>query len=251
MPNLKTIRETIATLPSGPPLVIALVGGTTGIGSYVANALATTFSQQGDKLRVYIIGRSAAHAEVVIKYGREHSPGSDWRFIQASDVSLMSDVDRVSQDIIQQEEREPFAGGPPRLDVLYMSQALSPLQPSNRGFEDSIKAGEVPIGTPSSSTYGITSVRKHVAFMKTFFFEELAAENAGKISFVHIYPGLVDGPNFYNADVNPLWFRVVWRIVKPLRELAGGAYGVGQRGDERKDHTMEVLNGIDNKIAAS
>jgi NAD(P)-dependent dehydrogenase (short-subunit alcohol dehydrogenase family) len=134
MPNLTIIRESIATLPNGPPLVVALVGGTTGIGSYVSNVLATTFAKQGDKLRVYIVGRSTTRAETVIKYGRETSPGSDWRFIQASDLSLMSDVDRVSQEIIQQEERDPFAGGPPRLDVLYMSQALSPLQPSNRTY---------------------------------------------------------------------------------------------------------------------
>jgi hypothetical protein len=113
--------------------------------------------------------------------------------------------------------------------------------------------------------------------MKTFAFEHLAAQHAGKISFTHIYPGLVDGPVFY-SDVNPWWFRLVWRVVKPLaslyitsaetcgdvmvflatkrypakgetqesgvtggvaystqRELGGGAYGVGQRGDERKD----------------
>jgi hypothetical protein len=176
------------------------------------------------------------------------------------------------------------------------------------GFEDSIKAGEVPIGTPSAENYGVTSVRKHVAFMKTFAFEELAEQYAGKISFTHIYPGLVDGPTFY-SEVNPLWFRIVWRVMKPLvswymtspevcgevmvylatqrypakgtvkpddesnealggvaystqRELGGGAYGVGQRGDEGKDvsyvkvrkedtrrqvweHTVGVLEGID------
>jgi hypothetical protein len=42
----------------------------------------------------------------------------------------MNDVDRFSQEIIKQENAEPFAGGPPRVDLLYMSQALSPLQPS-------------------------------------------------------------------------------------------------------------------------
>jgi hypothetical protein len=51
--------------------------------------------------------------------------------------------------------------------------------------------------------------------MKTFAFEELADQHAGKISFTHIYPGLVDGPGFL-SDVNPLWFRIVWRVMKPL-----------------------------------
>lgn len=111
--------------------------------------------------------------------------------------------------------------------------------------------------------------------MKTFFFEELAEKHAGKISFVHINPGLVDGPTFY-SDANPLWVRTTWRVLKPLmswymtspevcgqvmvylatkrypakgsvtgdqstpvayssqHEMGGGAYAVGQRGDENK-----------------
>jgi hypothetical protein len=81
--------------------------------------------------------------------------------------------------------------------------------------EDSPKAGDVPIGIPSAEDYGMTSVRRHTCFMKTFCFEELAEKNAGKISFTHIYPGLVDGPTFY-SDVNPLWFRILWRVMKPL-----------------------------------
>jgi hypothetical protein len=166
--------------------------------------------------------------------------------------------------------------------------------------EDSIALNETPIGTPPPGSYGITSVRRNTTFMKTFFFEELAEKHAGKISFVHIYPGLVDGPVFY-SDVNPLWFRIAWRIFKPLvswymtspevcgqvmvslatkrypakgavkegdavahssqQEVGGGAYAVGQRGDESKtvswararkedtgkrvwEHTMEILGRI-------
>jgi NAD(P)-dependent dehydrogenase (short-subunit alcohol dehydrogenase family) len=132
MPNVQTIRDGIAVLPEGAPLVFALVGGTTGIGSYVARALADTYAKAGSKLRVYVVGRRNDRAETVLKYGRDTSPGSDWRFIKASDLSLMSDVDKISREITKQEEEQPFAGGPPRLDVLYMSQALSPLQPSYR-----------------------------------------------------------------------------------------------------------------------
>ncbi|KAF1938007.1 hypothetical protein EJ02DRAFT_355506 [Clathrospora elynae] len=260
MPSVQTARDAIAALPKGPPLVVALVGGTTGIGSYVAKTLAATFANEGPRLRVYIVGRRADRAENIVSYGREKSPGSDWRFVQASDGSLMSDVDRVSREITRQEEEAPFAGGPPRLDVLYLSQALSP---------DTIKPGELPIGTPQPASYGITAVRNHSTFMKTFFFEELAEKHAGKISFTHIHPGLVDGPTFY-SDVNPRWFVMLWRVVKPLvswymtspevlafssqHELGGGAYAVGQRGDERKDkvwdHTTETLAEIERCNAA-
>jgi NAD(P)-dependent dehydrogenase (short-subunit alcohol dehydrogenase family) len=132
MPNLHTIHAGIAELPKGPPLVVALAGGTTGIGSYVARALATTFANHGPKLRVYIVGRKPDRAEKLLQFGRETSPGSDWRFIQTFDASLISDVDSVSKEITKQEEEAPFAGGPARLDVLYMSQALSPFQESHR-----------------------------------------------------------------------------------------------------------------------
>lgn len=132
MPNLATIQKGITELPKGPPLVFALTGATTGIGSYTAKAIARAFAQHGSKLRVYIVGRKAERAEALLKYGRETSPGSDWRFIQISDLALMNEVDRASKEIIRQEEESPLAGGPARLDVLYMSQALSPLQPSNR-----------------------------------------------------------------------------------------------------------------------
>lgn len=127
MPNLQTIRAGISELPTGQPLVVALIGATTGIGSYVAKTWATTFAKHGSKLRIYVVGRNAARAEVLLKYGRETSPGSDWRFVQVSDLALMQEVDRVSNVIIQQEESSPFAGGPARLDALYLSQARSPL----------------------------------------------------------------------------------------------------------------------------
>ena len=157
------------------------------------------------------------------------------------------------------------------------------------GFEDSINPSKLPIGTPTPAERSVTAVRTHTTFMKTFLFEELAAKHEGKISFIHIYPGLVDGPVFY-SKVNPLWFRVVWRVLKPLvawymtspevcgevmvflatsryppkgtveaststpdgkvafstqHELGGGAYGVGQRGDERKNVSYAAIRKSD------
>ncbi|KAJ4992467.1 short-chain dehydrogenase [Stagonosporopsis vannaccii] len=342
MPDLHTIRDSIAELPQGRPLVIALVGATTGIGSYVARAWAATFAQHGSMLRVYIVGRNAARAETLLEFGRKTSPGSDWHFVRVKDLSLIREVDEVSRIIAEQEEASPFAGGPPRLDVLYLSQAQSPVVKSNvtsegldaqmsllyysrmrfiqnltplllasqgaahvisifaGNTEDSVKHNEIPIGTPPPESYGITSVRRNTTFMKTFFFEGLAEKHAGKISFVHIYPGLVDGPGFY-IEANPWWFRMAWPVMKLLlswymtspevcgqvmvflaterypakgtvtegaevahssqHELGGGAYAVGQRGDESEGvnwakqrrgntanevwkHTTEVLGRI-------
>jgi hypothetical protein len=83
------------------------------------------------------------------------------------------------------------------------------------GMEDGTKPGESPIGLPPPEIYGVGSVRKYTCFMTTFFFEELAAKHAGKLSLSHIFPGLVDGPTFLSDDM-PAWFRLIWRAVKPL-----------------------------------
>lgn len=86
------------------------------------------------------------------------------------------------------------------------------------GFEDGTSPGESPIGCPPPATYGVTGVRKHTCFMKTFMFEEFAERHAGKLSLSHIFPGLVDGPGFYNPEM-PTWFRLLWRLLKPLASL--------------------------------
>jgi hypothetical protein len=121
MPSLNAIQSAVADLPKGPPLVVAIPGGTTGIGSYIAKALATAFASHGSKLRVYIVGRNAARAEAVIAEGRQTSPDSEWRFVQATDLALISEVDRCCTEITRQETEAPFHGGPTRLDLLYMT----------------------------------------------------------------------------------------------------------------------------------
>ncbi|KAF1954795.1 hypothetical protein CC80DRAFT_493567 [Byssothecium circinans] len=65
MPDVSTIRAGIAELPKGSPLVVALTGATSGVGNYVAKALARTFTKHGSKLRIYIVGRNASRAEAL------------------------------------------------------------------------------------------------------------------------------------------------------------------------------------------
>ena len=123
MPSLNIIRSANAELLNGPPLVVVITGGTTGIGSYISHSIATIFAENGSDLRVYIVGRNASRAEGVMKDGVETSPGSDWRFVKATDLALISEVDRCSAEIICQETEAPFHGGPVRIDLLYMGHA--------------------------------------------------------------------------------------------------------------------------------
>jgi NAD(P)-dependent dehydrogenase (short-subunit alcohol dehydrogenase family) len=132
MPPHSTIHTTIQGLCAGPPLVVAIIGGTSGIGSYIAKAFASVYRNSKSKLRVYIIGRNASRAEALLAQVRSTSPGSEWRFIKANDLALMSDVDAVCTQINKSEEQEPLNGGEPRIDMLYMTQAISPLAPSPR-----------------------------------------------------------------------------------------------------------------------
>ncbi len=120
MPSIKIIRSAIADLPSDRPLVVVLAGGTTGIGSYVANRLARCFASKGSQLRVYVVGRNATRADTLLAECRRISPGSDWRFIQATDLALISEVDKASSSIIRHETEVPLHNMP-SIDLLYMS----------------------------------------------------------------------------------------------------------------------------------
>ena len=128
MPGLPAIQLAIAELSKGPPIVVALPGGTTGIGSYIAEALATTYANDGSKLRVYVIGRNVARAEIVLSKCRKTSSGSEWRFIQTPDLALISEVDRCCSEIVRQETEAPFQGGRARLDLLYMTYSYPVLK---------------------------------------------------------------------------------------------------------------------------
>ncbi|KFA55640.1 Sat2 [Stachybotrys chartarum IBT 40293] len=258
MPSLQVIRAAVAELPQGSPIVAAVAGGTTGIGSYLAKALATTFASHGSKLRVYIVGRNAGRAKTVISECQKISPGSDWRFIHATDLALISEVDKSSAEIIKQETEAPFHGELARLDLLYMTHAipilghkrtteegldalestiyysrirfilqLLPLLTASPrvahvisvyagGMENGVKPDEEPIGFVPAEIYHFNTVRKYTTFMKTFVFEELAEKHAERLSLIHIYPGLVDGPGFTQM---PRWFRVLFTLMKPLTSL--------------------------------
>ena len=122
MPSLTVMKSAISNLPNKSPVVAVLPGGTTGIGAYIAKALASTYAHHGSKLRVYIIGRNASRAKEVIADCSATSPGSDWRFVQTPDLALVSEVDRCCTEIIRQEKEAVREGGEaPRIDMLYMT----------------------------------------------------------------------------------------------------------------------------------
>jgi hypothetical protein len=64
--------------------------------------------------------------------------------------------------------------------------------------------------------YSYIQARSHMVYMHTLFFEELAAKNPGKMTLVHIFPGLVAHEGFKSKDL-PAWFRwLFWGFVMPV-----------------------------------
>lgn len=77
--------------------------------------------------------------------------------------------------------------------------------------------------------FSFAQVRSQVTYMKTLFFEHLALQNEGKLSCIHIYPGLVITPSM-SAKSNPWWFKTAWFFIAPFAKLyATSAEDIGQR----------------------
>lgn len=64
--------------------------------------------------------------------------------------------------------------------------------------------------------YGFANCRSHVVYMKTLFMEALAERHRGRLSLVHVYPGLVITEAFDKVRL-PTWVKLIWRwLVAPI-----------------------------------
>ncbi|MCJ1393101.1 hypothetical protein MMC18_005973 [Xylographa bjoerkii] len=133
MVQIDAVRSCNSTLINTQPLVAVFVGGTSGIGENTIRALATNHSDQGKGLRLYIVGRNVDAAKKIIAECVRLCPVGQFRFVQAGDLALLKDVDRVCSEITRIEEDQNTNGEPARVDLLVMSQAGFPLsfQPRN------------------------------------------------------------------------------------------------------------------------
>jgi NAD(P)-dependent dehydrogenase (short-subunit alcohol dehydrogenase family) len=103
MVHLDVVRSCNAALVKSQPLVAVFTGGTAGIGSYAARALAA-HAKDGRGLRLYIVSTG------------------QFRFVQTDDLALLKNVDRVCAEIIRSEQEAATTGETPRIDLLIMTQ---------------------------------------------------------------------------------------------------------------------------------
>ncbi|CAK7232329.1 hypothetical protein SBRCBS47491_008232 [Sporothrix bragantina] len=112
---------------AGRPYVAVVSGGTSGIGMYAVQELARTHGKAGEAasrgLRVYILGRRAS--DELLQSCRTLCPFGQFEFVQAKDLALMRDVDRVCEKVVALEkEKSEAEGHAPKIDLVVASQGI-------------------------------------------------------------------------------------------------------------------------------
>ncbi|OOF99910.1 hypothetical protein ASPCADRAFT_1579 [Aspergillus carbonarius ITEM 5010] len=249
MVGMGVVHASNTALVQNRPLVAVFFGGTSGIGHYTLRALATAEAKGGKGFRAYIVGRNAKAAEEIIEECCGICPQGHIEFVQTDDISLIQAVDRACAEILQLEEK---ANQDPRIDYMMLSQGGSIFLPRKdtkegidvtmslmyysrmraimkllplllksplpakvvsvyaAGVEDKLFPDDLSLR--DLTHYSYSQARSHMIYMHTLFMETLAEQHRGKLSLIHIFPGLVLGPGFNKQDL-PAWFKVLWRWV--------------------------------------
>ena len=84
------------------------------------------------------------------------------------------------------------------------------------GLEEKLFPEDLSLRDPKH--YSFANLRSHVVWMTTFFMETLAGKYRGQLSLTHIFPSLVM-TNAFSVDMLPTWFKVIWRLLRPILEL--------------------------------
>ncbi|THY69856.1 hypothetical protein D6C87_05076 [Aureobasidium pullulans] len=217
------------------PLTAVFVGATSGIGEYAIRSLAAHYGKNLSLIRDV----NVAYEEIKKLVGESSaSKGA----VTCIDLLVMSHVDfhiggrrgMLSLEMILSviayhvDRAETLEGLNKTMSMLYYSRMrfTTNLLPLMRSSETAyvisvFGAGldENDMSFRNAKRYNMSRARTHVIVMKTLFMEKLAAQNVGKVSFVHVYPRLVITPAFGNQDL-PTWFRAVWTVAKPFVKYA-------------------------------
>ncbi|KAI1630437.1 hypothetical protein EDD37DRAFT_619589 [Exophiala viscosa] len=257
MVQLRTVHAHNAAIFQSRPIVAVFAGATAGIGEATLRALAAAHGTTGKGLRVYIVGRKREAFQRIVSDCTRLCPAGQFNFVLSPDLSLLTNVDKACAEITKAEQ-ENAKGEQARIDILCMSQGdfnFDGYQETKEGIEwrysllyhsrmkfvvnllpllrgsdfpahvisvfGAGKEGDLHLDDLSLrgiKVRGLTNVRSHTVYLHTFFMEYLAAQNPGKLSLVHVYPGLVMTPAFKNPGV-PIWFKAIWTVITPVTKL--------------------------------
>lgn len=74
------------------------------------------------------------------------------------------------------------------------------------------------ISLRNPKNYGFGSMGSHASYLKTFYFEYLAAKYPSKLSLIHYFPGLV-ATDAFNGESVPMFIKLTWKLMTPLQKL--------------------------------
>ncbi|KUJ09949.1 short-chain dehydrogenase/reductase [Mollisia scopiformis] len=221
MVSLQIVKQSnagIASLPHG--LVVLFIGATSGIGQSALQS----FARHAPSPRIYTVARPSTFAshESLLASLRQSNPTATYKLVEA-DVSLVSEVDKAVNRIIEEEtkidilfmsagfmalegRKDTSEGLDPSMSTRYYSrlravQLLLPLlnkAPSPRivsvlagGLEGPLNEQDLDLRDPNNWSSWNSSVQ--ATTMATLMLEKIARENP-RLSIVHWYPGPVDTP---------------------------------------------------------
>ncbi|KAI9838860.1 MAG: hypothetical protein M1819_004067 [Sarea resinae] len=216
MVDLKEVRDSNQKLASSFPELTALfVGATSGIGESILKQ----FAKSIEKPTAYIVGRSEKAASQLLESLHALNPKGVFNFIE-TDVSTLKNVDGVCDRVKGRVEKLnllflsagyiSFVGRQATPDDVDASLALRyygrarfiqnllPIMSSPVSRVVSVLAGGKEGKMVESDlylrhNYSIMNAAVHSATMMTLAMDRFAAENPS-ISFVHVFPGLVNTP---------------------------------------------------------
>ncbi|KAI1324932.1 hypothetical protein F5Y16DRAFT_379642 [Xylariaceae sp. FL0255] len=230
------------------PRVAVFPGGTSGIGSLTARALAST----GTSVKIYIVGRRSAEARTrtFIEEMKTINPKAEIIWAEA-EISLLAEVKRICRVIKSKESRVDllfltagYAAVGARQEtsegieitqsleyysrMLFIQHLLPLLRQSEHARIVSVCAGgterassivldDLDLKNPKNFT--LLTARPHVAALITVTMDKMAALNPD-VTFIHSMPGWVATGNV-NRGYEPgsKWGFFVWIFLGPLIKL--------------------------------
>lgn len=228
MVSLQTVQQSNARISSVLPrgLVALFIGATSGIGQ---STLQQFVQNAPPSPRIYTVARpqSVASHEALLASLRQSSPTADIKIITA-DVSLVSEVDKIVQEITQHESKldllvmspgfmafegrkDTREGLEPSMSTRYYSrqravEQLAPLLNNASaprvltvlagGLESAIDVTDLDVKDPQNWHFWTAST--HATTMHTLALERVARENP-ELSILHWFPGSVATPGLARA----------------------------------------------------
>ncbi|TVY39698.1 Short-chain dehydrogenase/reductase [Lachnellula occidentalis] len=257
MVSLDVVKSANATLVKSQHFVAVFVS-TSGIGTYALQALASHANEGQGIRAYIIARRKAAADRIISECQKLCPKGQfrfvqtdDIALLKNVDRVCAEITDAEAREVA-------VTGGKSKIDLLVMAQGILDFggrKETKEGIDQSMSllyysrmrfiTQLIPLLTESPlpghvvsvfgpqrdeklflddislrnpKNYGFGSMGSHAAYLKTFYFEYLAAKYSGKLSLIHYYPRLV-ATDAFTAEGVPMFIKLTWKLMTPLQNF--------------------------------